>query len=208
MFKYVLSMLAALTFTVSAHAATITVEKYSDTGESYVLIDGPIEAGDVYRLNQALADETLPAKGMFIHLNSPGGQKNVMMALRNVVEAKLANTVVSKGSVCYSACAVIWAHGAAKLMEEGAEIGFHVASLAITPKTVEWLESYKAGFGWYHIQMMFQENVSKDMKFYYQMPVAKPAEFVAHIAMYGYNAQAFWLLDESNLHIIGNVRVY
>ena len=195
-------LLAATT----AQAATFEVKTFSDSGKSYILMEGDVEEYDLYKLKTAMGNE-VDAYGATLVLNSPGGSAIGMEKLAAFVEERMMDTVVYAGDICYSACAVIWAHGQNKFMQSDAEIGFHVSSMAMTPKSVEWLGQYHSGYGWAGIQQLVQDNYAEALRFYAKMDVADVNAFVANIALAS-GGPNFWMVTPDNMWIIGGVKTF
>ena len=191
----------------NAIAAEFKVNTFSDTGTGYIVMEGGVESGDLYRLKRALQDERVDDYGARLILNSPGGSGEEMKKIAAFVEEREMVTIVYNGDICYSACAVIWAHGSEKYMQAEAEIGFHVSSMAITPKSVEWLDQYMGGYGWAGIQQLVQDNYAESLRYYATFNVADVNAFVAGIALASGGAN-FWMVTPENNGIIGGVSVF
>ena len=195
-----------LAATTTAHAATFEVKTFSDSGKNYILMEGAVEEYDLYKLKTAMGND-VDAYGATLVMNSPGGSAIGMEKLAAFVEERFMNTVVYDGDICYSACAVIWAHGSEKYMQSGAEIGFHVSSMAMTPESVKWLETYHDGYGWAGIQQLVQDNYAEALRFYAKMDVADVNAFVANIALAS-GGPNFWMVTYENKEIIGGVKTF
>ena len=204
-YALVLTAFAILISSTITNAADINVRQYK-TGNHYILIDGPIVEGDLDRLEQAYYNSNI-AFDADIQLHSPGGDGAEMKKIGNWLRTKRLRTVVASSSMCYSACAVIWASSPSRWARDGAKIGFHISSVAITPETVEWLNGYQDAFGWSGLQQFIQDNYAEDLRFYHSMNVADKDAFVANIAMASGGAN-FWMLTKANSHIVGNVNWY
>ena len=190
-----------------ANAAEFKVNTFSDSGEAYIVMEGAVEAGDMYRLKRAYEDDRIAPYRFKLILNSPGGNGEEMKKIAAWVEEKEATTAVYEGDICYSACAVIWVHGAVKFMQPGAEIGFHVSSIAMTPKSVEWLDAYHGGYGWAGVQQLVQDNYAEALRYYADFNVADVNAFVANIAMASAGPN-FWMVTVDNMNVIGGVRLF
>ena len=90
---------------------------------------------------------------------------------------------------------------------DGAEIGFHVSSMAITPKSVDWLDQYMGGYGWAGIQQLVQDNYADSLKYYATFNVADVNAFVASIALAS-GGPHFWMVTPENKEIIGGVSLF
>ena len=120
------------TFMHSANAMEFKVMQYTDTGDTYILAYGPIEADDNAEFKQFLLDNPLPV-GTDVLLNSPGGSvwasQNMAYQIRNAG----FNTWVPSGYQCWSACTDMFLGG----IERTAQgiMAYHAASL-----TEEYME--------------------------------------------------------------------
>jgi len=94
---------------------------------------GEINQGDAAKLKALLKHET--TSGCILYLDSSGGSFDEALKLIDLVIETETPTYVSKGAVCYSACAIVFMGGrrtgegeyanADRNMEVGARIGFH-----------------------------------------------------------------------------------
>lgn len=94
-----------------------------------IQITGKIRKGDFKRLNEfSLA--TPQANLAYIFLNSTGGDVDESLKIAQQISDFLSETRIESGSVCYSACTIIWAGGASRVIRRNAKLGFHRLSFA------------------------------------------------------------------------------
>lgn len=187
----------------SAHAATVSIEKLNDN-QKVLYLSGAIEEGDLDRLIEKYNDPSI-GYNAYLYLNSPGGNGAEMKKIAEWLSDKGLRSVVKKDHICYSACAVIWAHADQQFVNRGAKIGFHVSSIALIPESIEWLEENKLAYGWSGIMDFVQAQYADDIAYYAGLDVAKPRELALEIALRG---DEFFMIDESNANIIGDVFFY
>lgn len=114
------TLLALLGLSSVAQAAEIDV---FDGGEGWkiITIAGEISDGDDARFkNIAIATDQA-----IVMLESPGGRLTVGMEIGKTISIKGFVTAVPDGSICASACGLIWLAGKSRAMEAGSYIGFH-----------------------------------------------------------------------------------
>ena len=204
--KKTIQGILAFAFVAMAHAGAFAAEfkifQFKNSTEKFIVMTGDVRDHDLNRLKSAWMTAGVPVEGATIFLNSPGGNGDEMKKLSKFIAEKKMSTVVHSNDICMSACAVMWAHGAERWMQEGARIGFHVGSMAMSPESVEWLDGFQGAFGWQGIQTRIQENMMEDFNFFHSMPVAAPDIFVAKIAMFGSVGHSFWELTRDDLWIV------
>ena len=120
---------------ISNEAAAAKFKKI-ETGQpntTTVLMNGPINPGDLVKFQKALADVPQNNK-IVVMLRSPGGAMSEGLAIGRFVHARMITTVVPQGFGCHSACTAIFLAGRdsetgqpARIMMSGAKIGFHQA---------------------------------------------------------------------------------
>lgn len=116
---------AVLCFVVStAYPATFSVPS---NGSSGVMVSGRIEKGDTNKLMRFLLDnlDSDRIHSKIIYLNSPGGDVNEAFEMADFLERSLRTTAVVRKSECLSACTVLWAAGANRIVDETSRLGFH-----------------------------------------------------------------------------------
>lgn len=202
---WIAAAIMAIVVSLPAFAADVKVATYSNTGKTFLIFEGAVEEGDLKKLQKQYWANQKANEWIDLQLSSPGGHGAEMKKIAEWLSTRNnIVTVVSGSRECYSACAVMWLHGAKKAVAKTATIGFHVSSMAITPETVEFLDAYQGGYGHAGVQQLIQDNYADDIKYYFDMDVANPYAFAAEIAMAsgGYN---FWTLSEDNAWIVGNV---
>lgn len=104
-----------------------------------ISIEGEIRPGDyeVFR-DKWLLPKVLSRTRVDIdavYLNSPGGSVRDALKFGALFSENLSTTFVLRGNRCYSACTIIWAGGADRMLEIDAHLGFH--RLSSTSKDVD-----------------------------------------------------------------------
>ncbi len=97
-----------------------------ETRSQALLLQGHIVDGDVARLRRALGQGGFAA----IVLNSPGGSVVEARDMARLIRNLNVPVVVPQRAVCASACFLLFAAGSDKVVEPGAMIGVHSASVA------------------------------------------------------------------------------
>lgn len=200
--KFAIAMIMSL-FAMSAEAAEFKVFNWKNSEKKFIVMTGGVEEGDAGRLTEAWLTAGVPTTGATLFLNSPGGDGKEMRELAKVVANHGMKTVVHAKDICMSACAVVWAHGADRVVQTGGRLGFHIGSIRMTPESVNWLEGHNKAFGWQGTQLMFQERMQEDFEFFASLPVPHPELFVAKIALFGSAQSLFWEPTMDELWIIG-----
>jgi hypothetical protein len=100
----------------------------SDDGNHMVVINGPMVLGDEYKFASAIAGFSK----LTISLNSPGGLTDVALFIGRVIRQRHYATLVPQGTICASACAMVWIAGSPRKMYQTSRIGFH-ATFVQTP---------------------------------------------------------------------------
>lgn len=149
-----LTMSIVVGITTNAFPADISVsDEQQFSGRLYsatIMIDGPIEVGDYDKIVRELSRidgyeygfNDGPTK---VKLNSPGGSYPEGLRIGGLLREKGIGTYVADGSICYSACAIIFMHGTVLLDGERylnrsihptARLGFHAPYLVLPDDTV------------------------------------------------------------------------
>ena len=106
--QLLLSVAIALTG-VAASAGEFSTTIGERTGRHYITFDGPVEQGDVIKLQEtAMANPD----ATWISLRSPGGLAEEGYALSSMISDLGLNTYVGYGSACVSACYTAFLGGA------------------------------------------------------------------------------------------------
>ena len=118
--------------------------------QGIIIASGEIQLGDGEKLHRLVA--ALPGNTVLlgIALSSPGG--NLVEGVRLATAIRNARLVTGAQGTCASACFLIFAAGAKKLVFEGARIGVHSASLhgvetAESQAVTTWMARQAADFG-------------------------------------------------------------
>jgi ATP-dependent protease ClpP protease subunit len=120
----------------TAHGADIRAGRDGD-GNNIIVLKGPIEAGDAAKIIN-LKDRLYP---LTLHLDSPGGSYNEALKIIDAIyPVQPVPTLVNEGSVCYSACALIFMAGhtgggsagifSDRKLHYRARLGFHAPYLS------------------------------------------------------------------------------
>jgi hypothetical protein len=105
-----------------------------------IQITGTIRKGDFRRLNEfSLATPRAQLQNVF--LNSVGGDVHESLLIARQISDFLGSTWIESGSVCYSACTIIWAGGASRSIRRNAKLGFHRLSFAAADVDVKRTKS-------------------------------------------------------------------
>jgi hypothetical protein len=106
-----------------ASAATIMAEPSSLPSTGAIIVFGTLQPGDDKVFIQHLRRFR---KGIVV-FQGDGGSLLTAIKIGTAIRLKNYATLVVNESSCASACAVAWLGGAPRLMEDGAQIGFHAA---------------------------------------------------------------------------------
>jgi hypothetical protein len=109
---------------LTATAASATVEHATlDRGIEAIVISGDILEGDDTRF----ADLSRRYPRATVYLESAGGSLMPAIEIGKLVHARRHATAVLDGSVCTSACALIWIAGAPRYLGQQGRLGFHAS---------------------------------------------------------------------------------
>jgi hypothetical protein len=103
------------------HAADITHTKIGEL--DLITITGEIQPGDDARFRQL----SVAYNKAVVALDSPGGSLYPALEIGKIIKINEHPTVVIDGSVCTSACALIWVAGSTKYLSPGGRVGFHAS---------------------------------------------------------------------------------
>lgn len=120
-----LLILALMLFVTQSHAAKINANGEGDV--PFIAIDGEIELGDDHLFEMALNRLRHVQKPPVIALSSPGGNLHAAVRIGLMLREAGAYTLVYKGNLCASACALIWLAGTSVSAYDESEIGLHQA---------------------------------------------------------------------------------
>ncbi len=133
--------LAALLFCCAAQAADIKIEG------TVITLSGDIVPGDANNLLEAIEEaERARVSNLTLSLNSNGGSFQEGLKMSKRLGKHTVRTVVKSGSVCRSACALVFLGGSQgveaenepdRMLEIGAQLGFHAPYLNKSTVTVE-----------------------------------------------------------------------
>jgi hypothetical protein len=115
---------ALLLLSNSSLAASISLAPLdNDPAHARVAVDGRFEAGDEIKFRTEVGRLT---KAVVV-FNSDGGNLLAGIEIGKTIRLKSFATAVLNGLRCASSCAFAWLGGSPRLMERGAQIGFHAA---------------------------------------------------------------------------------
>jgi uncharacterized protein len=104
-------------------AATFDVKPKSGDSTALVIVIGDFELGDEKKFIQAV----LPLDTAIVVLTSNGGNLYAGVEIGKAIRLKSLSTLVPKGSVCASACAIAWLAGDHRFVDVDGQVGFHAA---------------------------------------------------------------------------------
>ena len=197
----ILSVIAAiLAFGIyDINTKNIKAAEFERLNNNTILLTGEITAADKYRFDYQVSLLDNPNKFTLI-LNSPGGNAKGMFDLIESLNNKEIRTIVKPGSMCMSACAILWTFGSERLMYNGAKIGFHIASIG----HVDYIKQLIDEYGHFGFQSLVQESFAYYIDFYSKLPVKDGVKLAFEIATKGYNSDNFFILSPSDVrNIIG-----
>jgi hypothetical protein len=122
---FVAAFLASLALTTGARAISIEPAK-TKSGELALRLQGRIVPGDTARLRAALEQQ----RPVLFVLNSPGGSVIEGRDMARLIRASGGRTMVPANGLCASACFMLFAAAGGKLVQPGAMVGVHSASVA------------------------------------------------------------------------------
>jgi hypothetical protein len=130
-------LIAVATAFATAFAATAAsaadMRVYADAcngGEKgcyFFVIEGPIEAHDGGKFLELVYTHAQEIDNAAVLLDSPGGSLVAALQIGRAIKKGHYATYVSEGSVCLSACALIFVAGSSLQVEATSKIGFHAA---------------------------------------------------------------------------------
>ena len=123
-FRFFSVMLAGIVFSVSAHAANITIirPESRDTA-ALVLVEGDFELGD----DKSFTKIALQLDHAIVVFSSDGGNLSAGLGIGKAIRLRQYDSFVMTNSTCASACAIAWLGGIHRYMQDNARIGFHAA---------------------------------------------------------------------------------
>lgn len=118
-FRFVIGL--AMAMSPCAVMAKVEVQRLEQI--VVIAVTGEIEAGD----EDAFRKATLENQNAIVWLDSPGGALAPALKIGRVLRISEFPTVVSDGSVCASACALIWLAGSPRFLAPQGKVGFHAS---------------------------------------------------------------------------------
>lgn len=132
-----------LSVSIAAHAADIQVKLGLQTR---VIVTGEFLVDDADRFKAKVAQ----LSNAMVVLDSPGGAALAGIEIGREIRKRRFDTLVERGRVCTSACAIAWLGGNMRFLERGGQIGFHAAFIVRDGEPIEsprgnaWVRSYLA----------------------------------------------------------------
>jgi hypothetical protein len=123
MMKRFILIASGVLYVCPAPAATIVAAPIGPRDSGAIVVSGILKPGDDEVFSKLLMQ--FP-KGVVV-FQGDGGDLQAAIQIGTAIRLKNYATLVSTNSRCASACAVAWLGGSPRLMEDGAQIGFHAA---------------------------------------------------------------------------------
>lgn len=133
-----------------SHAATVE----TDAGNN-IVIYGPIGLGDMAKFAQEAEKALASKRSIIVGLNSPGGITLEAVLIGSMIRHLGAVTLVPKGSICTSACALIWIAGIEHVTE--VPVTFHAPYELLNGEPVPVKKEYQAPLRAYWLSMGMSE---------------------------------------------------
>ena len=114
---------ACLGFSALAHAADISVRKVQGSDTPIIIVSGNIVSGDEKTFRRI----SLEHDHAVVLLNSMGGALGPALSIGEAIRLREYVTVVPSGSVCASACALVWLAGEHRALSPSGKVGFHAS---------------------------------------------------------------------------------
>ena len=122
-----------IAFPLCATAAEMRLVPGAVPGINYITVLGTFELGD----DQKFIQIALPLDKAIVAFNSDGGNLSAGLGIGRAIRLKEFITMVPKNSTCASACGLAWLGGFERLVDEGAQVGFHAAYITSNGATLE-----------------------------------------------------------------------
>lgn len=114
-------LFAALLVGTMGQAAEIN--KTGDDAKAMIFVTGELRRNDSTRFTEL----ALQNRSAMVVLASPGGSLSAGIEIGETVRLLDMRTMVPGTAICASACALAWLGGTRRIMNDGAQIGFHAA---------------------------------------------------------------------------------
>ncbi len=111
---------AACVLTLPAYAAEIEVLTL-ESGSKVIVLEGEISKGDSAKFRTVAAQIDDAA----VVLESEGGSTMEALEIGETIRIKGFSTLVVNGTLCVSACGLIWLSGSPRGLAQSAQVGFH-----------------------------------------------------------------------------------
>lgn len=118
----ILSLLL-LSFSARTHGADISVRTIEGTETPMILVSGDIVRGDESKFRRI----SLEHENAVVLLDSMGGTLGPALSIGEAIRLREYVTVVPNGSVCASACALVWLAGERRALSPAGKVGFHAS---------------------------------------------------------------------------------
>ena len=216
-FRFIRSLALAAGVLASAQAAaaaTLTRVENGRPGTATFLLQGPIVAGDLQRMTQAL--ERLPiGTAASVILESPGGLVAEGLALGALFHrAKVTTIVKGDGAICYSACALAFLGGRdarngqpSRIKMSGGKLGFHQFRRTYDPLKIYTKADYEAEVARAQITtgliVRYLAQIGEDLT-KLQLMLRAPSESMNVISNEECLQRGFHVLDEASGKLIAS----
>jgi hypothetical protein len=114
---------ACLVFSGLAHGADISAHQVQESDTPVIIISGNIVSGDETTFRRI----SLEYDHAVVLLNSMGGALAPALSIGEAIRLREYVTVVPSGSVCASACALVWLAGERRALSPSGKVGFHAS---------------------------------------------------------------------------------
>jgi hypothetical protein len=135
---FLAAIAASLLWMTSAQSAEIIGH------DGIIVLKGVIEKGD----DKKFAKITFAMLEAFVILNSPGGRIDTALAISTLIYNHNYTTAVRDGTICNSACTLIWLAGKQRILDYNAHLGFHSAAI-LKKRRYERSEDHNIDVEWY-----------------------------------------------------------
>lgn len=101
-------------------------------GTNSLLVLGETVVDDASKISDYVINQGVDT----LILSGPGGSLDTAFSITNVVLERSVNTTVPADTDCASACAIIFASGNRRTLEDGARLGFHLPFMAVSDRNI------------------------------------------------------------------------
>lgn len=158
-----LAIAVAAALPLEARAAGFEVSVDPRNSCSAIQVSGELKSGDFKRFAAAVSQANTAAPLRRLHLDSSGGDLRTALAMSALIRstAAAADTIVGPRQMCNSACVVVLASGARRLVSAEATVIVHQAADAGTGKPNA---AVTVGMGHYLVALGFDPQAEATMR--------------------------------------------